>query len=109
MNKWLITALLLFVTTLSMADVTEDGKGCDLNGKEYSPGTLLPIDKDNPKTKDWHEKFSAENGVPPDGGAFKMMMCSYLVNPGDKDYPKESDRKYVWVAAPVTIDVGSYN
>ena len=40
--------------------------GCKLKGETYPPGPVLSVDKNHPKTTEWHSVFLDKFGVLPD-------------------------------------------
>ena len=78
--------------------------GCLFSGTEYPVGYELAVDRDNPATIKWHREFENEYGVLPDGGAYKMAVCSFVVNPATGDFPIIAKRQFVWVASQFSYE-----
>ncbi len=103
MNKLIITmCLAVFSSNASASKEAEffahynawerSDIGCELNGRYYEVGELEAVNLSDLK------QYEAETGLRPSDGYAVMMMCTFLVEPTDEDYPKPDKRKFVWVA-----------
>jgi hypothetical protein len=92
---WIFTGMLLG----SMAFPSLGTAQCYANGKIFPVGHKYPVDQQHQQTTQWHKEFQKEFGVLPDGGAYKMAICSFVVDPETGDFPSGKDRKYLWVSS----------
>lgn len=104
--KKLIVTMALAVTASSTfsADIKEadffpaynawapSESGCTLNGQNYMVGDTEQV---NMQDLAKYEKITGYRAA--DGYAV-IMLCTFLVDPSQQDYPKPELRQYVWVA-----------
>lgn len=104
--KKLIVTIALAVTASSTlsADIKEadffpaynawapSESGCTLNGQNYMVG-----DTEQVNMQDLAE-YEQITGYRAADGYAVIMLCTFLVDPSQQDYPKPEQRQYVWVA-----------
>lgn len=101
-NKMIVSILLGLFTSSSIASEEvffpsynawqESKTGCYLNGQQYQVGEIEAMNLED------LNDFKIETGFRASDGYAVMMMCSFLVEPSDEDYPLPNKRKFVWVA-----------
>ena len=101
--------LLLCFTDFSEAH----DQGCIYKGTLLPSGSRVRIDETNPTTNQWHREFEMKYGYRPDGGAYKIAVCTVLVDITKNDVPDIAHRQWVWVQDTRFFTIGeldkSYN
>ena len=93
--KQLIVASILFVLS------TYVSAGCEgPNGSDLPLGYVINVDEHHEDTISRHKEFLLKHGIKPDGGAYKHAQCTFTVDLKLQDYPRKSEREYVWIALP---------
>lgn len=103
MDKQYMLRLMNIIVSIALmwlslgAVAAKNAQGCMYRGELMQAGEKVYIDDRNPKTKAWHKQFFDEHGVNPDGGAYKMAVCTVLVDVNLDDVADKADRQWVWV------------
>ncbi len=103
MDKQYLFGLMNIIVSIALlwlslgAVAAESVQGCMYRGELMPAGEKVYIDDRNPKTKARHKQFFDEHGVNPDGGAYKMAVCTVLVDVSLDDVADKVDRQWVWV------------